>query len=86
MAPVLQFVGSYRQHDTGINADPLNSGYTRLLVAPGLEVRLDNIRIYADVRLPIYQYTNSASNLSIEGTSGQLVASALANLEISYDF
>jgi hypothetical protein len=86
IAPVLQLVGSYRQHDTGINADPLNSGYTRLLVAPGVEFRLDKIRVYADVRLPIYQYTNSATNVNIEGTSGQLVASALVNLEVSYDF
>ena len=86
LAPVLQMIGSYREHDTGVNADPLNSGYKRLLIAPGVEVHLGQIRVYADVAFPIYQYTNSASSVAIEGTSGQLIASALYKVQIAYDF
>ena len=86
VAPMLQIIGSYREHDTGANADPLNSGYKRLLVAPGIELRLGKARLYGDVELPIYQYTNAASSVAIEGTSGQLIASALYKLQLAYDF
>jgi len=84
--PLFQFLGSYREHDTGANADPLNSGYVRLLVAPGLQVRIDRIRINADVAMPIYQHTNAASSVAIEGTSGQLTASKLFKIQVAYDF
>lgn len=86
VTPVLQILASYRTHDTGDNADPLNSGYTRFLVAPGVEVRIAKVRLYADVEFPIYQYTNSASSVAIEGTSGQLVASVLLKVQAMYDF
>ncbi len=86
LAPVFQFIGSYREHDTGFNADALNSGYVRLLVAPGVQLRLDKVRLYADVEVPIYQYTNAASSVAIEGTSGQLVASPLVKVQLAYDF
>ncbi len=86
VAPVLQFLGSYRMHDTLANSDPLNSGYHRVLVAPGLEVRLNHVRIYADFEKTVYQYTNAASSPAIEGTSGQLTASTLYKLQVAYDF
>lgn len=86
VAPMIQVLESDRLHDTGANADPLNSGYERVLVAPGVEARINNVRIYADVALPIYQHTNSAPNLSIEGTSGQLTAKTLFKLQLAYDF
>ncbi|MFZ0693125.1 MAG: hypothetical protein WAN51_03065 [Alphaproteobacteria bacterium] len=86
VAPVLQILGSYREHDTEANADPLNSGYKRLLIAPGIEMRLDKVRLYADVELPIYQFTNAASSTLIEGTAGQLVAPALFKVQLAYDF
>jgi hypothetical protein len=86
VAPVLQFIGSYRMHDTGANSDPLNSGYHRVLIAPGLEVRYNQLRIYGDVEKTLYQYANAASSVATEGTSGQLVASTLYKLQVSYDF
>ena len=86
VAPTLQVIGSHREHDTGANADPLNSGYERLLIAPGIELRLDKVRLYADVEFPIYQHTNAASSPAIEGTAGQLVASTLFKVQLAYDF
>jgi hypothetical protein len=41
-------------------------------------------RFFADVGLPIYQHTNAVSSVGIEGTEGQLVASALYKLEVAY--
>ncbi len=84
--PLLQFVNSWRTHDQGLNADPLNSGYERVLIAPGFEVQFQKFRLFADVELPIYQYTNAAASVAIEGTSGQLVASALYGIQLAYDF
>jgi hypothetical protein len=86
IAPILQLIGSDRARDSGANADPLNSGYRRLLVAPGLELRFNQLRLYADIELPIYQNTNAASSLAIEGTAGQLVASKLLKMQVAYDF
>lgn len=86
LAGVVQLINSYRMHDTGANADPLNSGYERVLVAPGFTVQLHQFRLFADVEIPVYQYTNAASSLVIEGTSGQLVASPLYMAQLAYDF
>jgi hypothetical protein len=86
VAPVLQLIDSYRERDSGANADPLNSGYERLLIAPGVDVRLNRVHVYGDVEWPIYQYANAASSVAIEGTSGQLVASPLYKLRLAYDF
>jgi hypothetical protein len=85
-APILQLIGSHRDHDSGVNSDPLNSGYDRLLIAPGIELRLNKVRLYADVELPIYQHTRAASSVNISGTAGQLVAPALFKMQVSYDF
>jgi hypothetical protein len=86
VTPLLQLIGSWRLHDTQANADPLNSGYKRLLIAPGIQMRIRKFRIYADVEKPIYQYTNAASSVAIEGTSGQLTASTLYKVQLAYDF
>ena len=87
VSPVLQLLGSVRAHDTGGEADPLNSGYRRLLIAPGARVQLTRkLSIYGDVELPIAQYVNAARSVAIEGTSGQLVAPALFKLQVNYGF
>jgi len=36
--------------------------------------------------LPIYQHTNAAPSVAIEGASGQLVAPALVKVSLAYDF
>jgi outer membrane receptor for ferric coprogen and ferric-rhodotorulic acid len=86
IAPMLQLLNSYRDHDSGTNADYLNSGYERLLLGPGVEAQFNHVRLYADIAVPIYQHTNAASSLAIEGESGQLIAPALFTLQTSYDF
>jgi hypothetical protein len=86
VAPVLQLLNSFRDRDSEIQADTYNSGYERLLIAPGVEVKIDKVRLYADVALPIHQHTNAAPNLAIEGTSGQLVAPALFKVQVAYSF
>jgi hypothetical protein len=85
LAPGLQLINSYRGHDTGDNAAPPNSGYERLLIAPGLEFRVKRVRFYADVALPIYQRVNSAVP-GASDSSGQLVAPALFKVQAAYSF
>jgi hypothetical protein len=84
--PLVQLIDSWRTHDQGLAADPPNSGYERLLVAPGFEVQIQKFRVFADVELPIYQYANAAASVAADGTQGQLVASALWGVQLAYDF
>jgi hypothetical protein len=84
VAPTLQLIESYRAHDSGPAADSLNSGYERLLISPGVEVRLNRFRLNGDVELPVYQHVNAAP-LGGE-RSGQLTAPVLVKLQIAYDF
>jgi hypothetical protein len=86
VAPVLSLLGSLRAADSGANADPLNSGYGRLMIAPGVDFRLDKWKFYADLEVPVFQNLNAASSVSIEGTSGQLVTPIAFKLEVGYDF
>jgi hypothetical protein len=58
ITPVLQMLVSQRAHDSGINADPSDSGYTRAIVSPGVEVGMGDWSVYADVEVPIYQFYN----------------------------
>lgn len=85
--PSLQLLGSLRGHDTGSAADPLNSGYRRLLIAPGIGARLTRkLSIYGDVEIPIAQFVEAAASPAIEGTTGQLVAPVLFKLQLNYGF
>jgi hypothetical protein len=85
-APIVSLLGSQRQPDSGLNADPDNTGYGRLMIAPGLDLRIDKWKFYADVEIPLYQYLNAASSVTLVGTSGQLAAPAAYKLQIGYDF
>jgi hypothetical protein len=76
VAPLGQIVGSHRWSDSGTLADAPNSGYSRVLLAPGVEFDTARIRVYADVGFPVYQYT----------TGNQLIASELFKLNIGYHF
>jgi hypothetical protein len=58
LAPVLQLLMSDRLHDTGVNADPPDTGYLRFLAAPGLELDLNKAHFYVDVEFPLYQDVN----------------------------
>lgn len=85
LAPVVSVLGSLRAHDSGANADPPNSGYGRMLIAPGVDLRLAKLRIYADVEIPVYQNVNAA-NFAVTGNSGQLEPARAYKLQIGYDF
>ena len=84
LTPLLQLIGSDRLRDSGVNADPANSGYQRLLISPGAEVTLGRWQIYADAEWRLYHYANAASSLEQQGTQGQLVAPVLLKLVVSY--
>jgi hypothetical protein len=58
LAPVMQLLVSDRLRDTGVNADNPDTGYLRVLAAPGLELDLGKTRFYADVEFPLYQDVN----------------------------
>ena len=84
-APSLSLLGSLRRHDTGINSDPINSGYQRLLLAPGLKLRLSHrLSVYGDVEFPLAQYANSDDPSS--GVAGQLTAPVSFRLQLNYGF
>ena len=85
VAPVAQLLGSHRGRDSGVNANPADSGYDRLFIAPGSDLRVGKFKLYADVEIPVYQRVNSGS-LAVDGVSGQLVAPVLYKVQVGYDF
>jgi hypothetical protein len=83
IAPVLQILGSHRQPDTGASAHTGDTGYDRLLIAPGLDfTKVINdqenktVKLYGDVEIPIYQRTNG----------NQIVSPALFKVIASFTF
>jgi hypothetical protein len=76
IAPVLQFIASYRWKDSGAQANLTGSGYERLLISPGLRLNRDNIHVSANIALPVYQHVNG----------DQLTAPALFKLNVAYSF
>jgi hypothetical protein len=86
LTALAQIIGSDRHHDSGVNADPDNSGYRRLLLSPGLEAGFGRWKFYADAEFRIYHYANAAPSVATEGTQGQLVAPVLVKAMVSYHF
>ncbi len=76
IAPILQFIASYRWQDSGPQHNPDGSGYDRLLISPGVRVNFDKVRVNANVALPVYQHVNG----------NQLISPALFKLAVSYSF
>jgi hypothetical protein len=74
LSPLLKITASARAHDSGPNASPDDSGYERVLVAPGVELSGDSWRLYADVEVPVYE--------RVKGD--QLVAPALVKVVAAY--
>lgn len=73
LTPLLQMVGSLRRPDSGAAADADNTGYARMLAAPGLELRVKRLRVFADIEAPLWQ--------NVRGN--QLIAPWQAKLTIS---
>ena len=65
VAPLLQLIGSNKSKDRGANADILNSGYSRVLFSPGIELDTKDFKFYADVELPIFNNVNG-NQLAVE--------------------
>ena len=76
ISPLAQVLVSERTKDFGAAADSPNSGYTRVLLSPGIEIHLHPVKIYADVELPVFQNVNG----------NQLVAPVLVKVGLSYMF
>ena len=68
--------GKLIEKNVPVKAAPDDSGYQRILLAPGIEFHLHPVKIFADVELPVYQNVNG----------NQLVAPALFKLGVSYMF
>lgn len=75
-SPIAQLRGTYRRADGGVDALAADTGYTRILVSPGLEVAKGKVKVYADVALPLY--TNAHGN--------QLFANEMWKINASYHF
>jgi hypothetical protein len=76
LSPLLQVLESQRWRDSGVNADPTDSGYNRVLISPGVEYDVSSLKFYGDVEIPVYQYVNG----------NQLVAPVLFKVIVGYDF
>jgi len=76
LTPLLKVTASDRNRDSGPNASDGDSGYERVLVAPGAELDIDALRLYADAEFPVYEHVNG----------NQLVAPVLFKLVAAYSF
>ena len=85
LAPVAQLLATHREHDYKFGAVSPDSGYDRLFISPGVDLRFDKLKIYADVEIPVYQRVGYGS-LANDGTAGQLVAPILYKAQVGYDF
>ncbi len=77
ITPIAQVIDGWRASDGGNNsANPVASGYERVLLSPGIEFDLHPVMIYADVEVPVYQHV----------TGEQLVGGTLFKMIVSYHF
>ncbi len=58
LSPVIQLIASVRARDHGPDGHPSDSGYERLVLAPGLEFQTEHWRLYGHLALPVYQRVN----------------------------
>jgi hypothetical protein len=90
ITPLGQIIVSHRESDNGTGSDPLNSGFDRVLVSPGIEFTkvLDEankyvLKTYIDVEFTAYYRASAANNVA---TEGQLVAPYLLKVTSSFNF
>ena len=77
ISPVAQVVFSERTSDSGANAaNPVASGFQRILLSAGIDIHIHPVDIYADAELPVYQGF----------TGNQLAAPVLFKVILSYMF
>lgn len=76
ITPIAQLIGAYRLSDRGPNADAGNSGYTRVLFSPGIEISKGKNRLFTSISAPLYD--------DVKGN--QLTAPVLFKVKLSRDF
>jgi hypothetical protein len=76
VVPLVQLTAAVRGHDGGTMGHPEDTGYTRLIASPGVEVAFDRVRIYAEAGFAFH------NNMS----GNQLVAKQMYKLSLSYAF
>ena len=76
LTPILQVLGTHKYSDRGTNAMPDDTGYTRLMVGPGLEYTVQSVKLYGDVEFPVYQNVNG----------NQLISPVMFKLMVGYNF
>ena len=77
ISPVAQVILSERTSDSGANsANPVASGYQRLMLSPGVEFHFHPVKVYADAEIPVFQHF----------TGNQIAASVLFKLNVSWMF
>lgn len=77
IVPLGQVLVSERGHDSGpAAAHPIQSGYQRLLLSPGLEFDFHPFSIYADIEVPCWQHFSG----------DQLTAPFLMKVILTYNF
>ena len=75
--PVLQVKASERTSDSGpAAANPVASGYQRVLISPGVEFEVHPFKVYADIEIPVFEHV----------TGNQLVAPVLFKVSVGYMF
>ena len=75
--PIASVVASFRGSDSGPQADPDNTGFTRLFFSPGVEVIVGRgLHFDAEFGIPLYS--------NIRGY--QLISPWLLNTTVSYQF
>ena len=76
ISPMIQVLASIRRHDSGAASSPLNSGYSRILLSPGLDLGFQNWILHTEIDVPVFQ--------NVVGQ--QLVALVLFKASIAYAF
>jgi hypothetical protein len=77
ITPIAQVLNGLRGSDTGYAAaNPIASGYERLILSPAVEIDMHPVMFYADVEYPVY----------INTVGNQLIARSLLKFIVSYHF
>lgn len=83
IAPLMQILASYRDPDSGTAASP-NSGFRRWLIGPGVAMSFRKFTLYANVDIPIVDHV--FTDVPASGNYGQLVPSAIWQMQLAYNF
>ncbi len=75
LSPLGQVIVAVRGRDAGSGADPEDTGFERVLLAPGADLHWRTLHVLGDVGFPFWQHVHG----------NQLVASSLVKLELGVD-